>query len=114
MSTQKSLTEGRIYKAYMVGKSMLGRRSLDDLIGKLDKIKLADGSEIEVFRPVWFIANYTESGSLAIRMQTNFFGRPRYVQNSMVQFCRGDSREKALHRYNNSEFIGKKLYKKKK
>jgi len=109
---QKNLTEGKVYKANTEKNSMLNRLPKDDLIGKLDKI-LEDGESKEIFRPIWTVGEYNQEGNFDLVRLTNFLGQLKYVPNEMVQFRRGNAREKALRHYNNSKFIGNKLYKNK-
>jgi hypothetical protein len=116
---RKSLTEGKLYKPNMEKNSMLGQRSLDDLIGKLKNITVVDcrtGAliEKEAFVRVDYDLTLNKDGASKYRVKTNRFGRPSYLRDNFADYiCKDNPRECALKDNPNSTFIGKKLYKNK-
>jgi hypothetical protein len=114
---QKNLTEDKVYKPNMVGKSMLRRRSLDDLIGKLKNIIVVDCRTGELIEKEAFVRvdrALNGARSSKYRVRTNMFGRPQFLEDNFADYIRKDDpRECALKDNPNSEFIGKKLYKNK-
>ena len=100
--------------------SMLGRRSLENLIGKLKNITVVDcrtGETIEkeAFVRVDRTLMQNEDGSSSYRAKTSRFGRPVFVEDNWADYIRKDNpRECALKDNPNSEFIGRKLYKNRK
>ena len=112
---QKNLTEDKVYKPNMEKNSMLGRRPLEDLIGKLKNITVLDcrtGALIE--KEAFVRVDRALNKSSKYQVRTNVFGRPRFLEDNFADYIRKDNpRERALKDNPNSEFIGKKLYKNK-